>query len=447
MRLDRLAIVAASMAATGCDQKPSSPVGVAPAAAPAVTVVKPEKRSVRRVVEQPGTVQAFEETVLYAKFPGYVRALAADPAKAAAPAHDRAIDIGSRVTKDQILVELAVPELDEEFKQKEAVVRQTEAEVVQSKKALAASAAGVAAAKANVNEAKAGLARAQALYDRWQSETSRVGRMVTGGVIDTQTRDETQNQFKAAEAGRSEVTAKVASADAAVAKAEADRDKAVADVAAAEAKLDVARADVRRVDALREYTRLKAPFDGVVTRRAANTGDFVAAGGKQGLFTVARIDPVRVVVNVPEADAGLVTAGLDVRIALPATGPGHVGKVTRTSWSLEPTSRTLRAEIDLPNPDGRVRPGMYAYARLSVELPPEWSVPAAAVGKVNDEAVMYLVEGGRAVRVAVQLARGDGQVTQVRCTKRPGASDWTDVTGNESVATPAAALSDGQPVR
>jgi hypothetical protein len=90
---------------------------------------------------------------------------------------------------------------------------------------------------------------------------------------------------------------------------------------------------------------------------------------------------------------------------------------------------------------------MYVYARLTVELPAEWSVPAAAVGKVNDEPAVYLVENGKAVRVAVQLARGDGQITQVRRYKKPGASEWTDVTGGESVATPAAAVSDGQSVR
>jgi hypothetical protein len=120
--------------------------------------------------------------------------------------------------------------------------------------------------------------------------------------------------------------------------------------------------------------------------------------------------------------------------------------VTRTSWSLDPGSRTLRTEIDLPNPEAKVRPGMYVYARLTAELPVAWAVPAAAVGKAGDEPVMYLVENGKAVRVAVQVLRGDGKFTQVRRYKKAGASDWTDVTGAESVATPAAALTDGQPV-
>lgn len=449
MRHERwtLIVALAGMALTGCNRQPQPAGGAALAVAPVVTVIKPEKRPVKRVVEQPGAVQAFEETVLYAKVAGYVRALTIDPHKADRPEYDRFIDIGSRVTLNQVLAELAVPELEQEFQQKEALARQSFAEVTQAKKALAAASAGVTAAKALVNEAKAGLTRTQALYDRWQSEVERVNRLVAAGVLDTQTRDETLNQFKAAEANRAESVAKIASADAAVIKAEADRDKAIADVTAIEARLDVAKAEVRRIDALRGYLKIKAPYDGVVTRRAVNTGDLVSGDGKHGLFAVARLDPVRVVVTVPESDAGLVAAGQDVHITMEAVpGPPVIGKVVRTSWSLDPASRTLRTEVDLPNPDGKVRPGMYVSARLTVEMPSEWSVPAAAIGKINDEPVIYLVQGGKAVRMQVQLHRGDAQFTQIRRYRRGGTSDWIDFTGSESIATPAAAVTDGQPV-
>ncbi len=433
------------LSAAGCGKPSLAPTAAVPVASPVVTLMLPEKRPVTRTVEQPGSVWAFEETVLYPKIPGYVRGLSADPTKSDRPPHDRLIDIGSRVKADQVLVELAVPEMDEEFKQKEALVRQAEAEVTQAKKATAASDAAVVAANALVTETKAGLTRAEALADRWRSESDRVTRLVAGGVIDTQTKDETLNQFKAAEATRAEATAKVASAQAAVAKAEADRDKSAADVVAAGARLDVAKAGVRLVAALVAYTRVKAPYDGIVTRRNVNTGDYVTADGKHGLFTVAKIDPVRVVVNVPEADAGLVEVGQPVRVTLPTmAGPPVTGKVVRTSWSLEPGSRTLRAEVDLPNPDGKLRPGMYVSTKLTVELPTEWSVPAAAVGKINDEPVLYLVEGGKAVRVVVQPHRGDAQFTQVLRYRRANATEWTAITGDERIASPASGVSDGQ---
>lgn len=434
--------------AVACNRKPAAPAGGgAPATVPQISVIKPEKRPVKRVIEQPGTVMAFEETALHAKFPGFVGKIEDDPNKKERPPHDRQIDIDSRVKKDQVLAVLAVPELEEEWKQKLALVKQAEAEIVQTEKSEEAAKAAVASAESLVTVAEAGVERAQALYERWLKEVARVTKLVGDGVGDSQTLDETKNQFKAAEAGRKEAVARVASAQAAVKQATADGAKATADISAAKAKLEVARAEVRRLEALRGYTAIKAPFDGIVTRRAVNTGDLVTGTEKTALFAVARVDPVRVIVSVPEADAGLVASGQDVRLAIQGVpGPEQTGKVVRTSWSLEPGSRTLRTEIDLPNEKGFLRPGMYVHAKLAAELPAAWSVPVAAVGKIGDDSIMYLVEGGKAIRVTVQLLKGDGQFIQVRSFKKPGATGWADVTGTEPFASPASALTDGQAI-
>jgi len=431
----------------GCNRPPAPATAVAPAATP-VKAVKPEQKAIRRVIEQPGSVQAFEETALFAKLPAFVGSISDDPEKMDRLPHDRQIDIGSRVKRDQVLVELSIPELEEEAKEKTALVTQAEAEVTQSEKALIASKAGVTSALAAVEEAKAGEGRALALYERWQSELARISGLVKSGVIDAQTRDETVNQFKSAEASRTEAAARIASSQAAVEKARADEAKAVADIAAVKAKLEVAKAEVRRLEALRSYTHITAPFDGIVTHRRANTRDFVGSAEKAPLFRVARLDPVRIVVNVPEADAGLVAPGQEVKITLPQSAGGEViGKVTRMSWSLEPASRTLRTEIDLPNDKGNVRPGMYVYAKLTAEFPTGWAVPAATVAKVGEDFVVYLVENGKAIKATAQLGRGDTQSTQVRRYKKSGATDWTEVTGQEFFATPASGLSDGQAVK
>lgn len=445
MRRDVLLLLAVAVPAVGCNRKPPAPAP-APAAVP-VTVVKPQQRSIKRAVEQPGTVRAFDETALSANLTGYVDSVAEDPNKANRPEHDRLIDSGSRVTGGQVLARLAVPELAQELKQKDALVTQAVAEEAQANRAFDAAAAGVTAAEATVAQYEAAVERADALVERWQKELERVTKLVTGGMGDTQTRDETQFQFKAAEATRKEALARVVAVKAGVTKAKADRDKADADVKAAAARLAVARAAVNEVKARQGYLEITAPYDGVVTRRSVNRGDLVKSGDNRVLFTVARLDPVRVVVNVPEADATLVTVGQDVRLVIQATqGPEVTGKVARTSWALEPGSRTLRAEIDLANNKGLLRPGMYVHAKFTADLPSAWAVPAAAVGKANDEPCVYLVENGKAVRVQAQLLKGDGQFTQVRRYKRSGASDWTDVTGGEQVASPAAALTDGQSV-
>jgi RND family efflux transporter MFP subunit len=436
-------------ATAGCSQRPDEAPKAAPAApppAPKVTVVKPQKQAVRRVVEQPGTVQAYEETQLFAKLPAFVRRLHADIGqKVEGPRYD---SDGNETKPGTLLAELAVPELQEEAREKAALVRKAEAEVQQAVKALAAAGAGVNSFEALVAEAKAGLGRARALHARWESEAVRVAGLVKGGVIDAQTRDETENQFRSAQASRDEAAAHVASAQAAVAKAQADRDKAAADVDAAKARVDVARAAAAGVQALLSYTRIHAPFDGVVTRRRANTGDFLRPdGAKEGIFTVAKVDPVRVVFEVPEADAGLVKEGSAVTLAVQSLdGPPLEAKVTRTSWALQPGSRTLRAEVDVPNPDGRLRPGSYLQARVTAELPAALALPASAVMKFGDGLVCYRVVDGKAVRTPVQAVRSDGRFVQVARWQKPGTAEWVAFTGEEEVIAEAATVTDGQPV-
>ena len=458
MRRDQLRLVFAALGlltACGCNRQPATGSAAAPPASH-VTVVKPEMRPINRIVEQPGTIQAFEETALFAKLPGFVGKIEEDPDKLERikkntdkkewPEHDRFMDIGSRVKKDWVLAELKIPELNKELDQKKALVKQAGSEIVQAEKAFAAAKAGVASAEAAVSEAEAGVDRTQAVYERWQKEVTRITKLVASGVDTGQTLDETQLQFKAAQASRKEANAKVVSSKAAVRKAEADSAKAAADVEAAKDRLEVANAEVGRVESLVGYTKIKAPYDGVITHRGVNTGDYVAGGDKAALFKVARIDPVRVVVQVPEADAGLVVVGQDVAIAVQgATGSAGSGKVRRTAWSLEPGSRTLRTEIDLPNGKGLIHPGTYVFAKLTAELPSAWAVPATAIMKVGDDSVLHLVEGGKAVRVTVQLLRGDAKITQVKAYKKHGA-DWTEFTGSESIANPATAVVDGQTV-
>src|SRR5262245_7961632 len=106
MRRDTLIVLVAVfglLPAIGCNRKPPAPAAAGPPPGPQITVVKPERRAVKRVVEQPGVVQAFEETALFAKIPGFVGKIEDDPDKKDRPPHDRQIDIDSRVKKDQVL--------------------------------------------------------------------------------------------------------------------------------------------------------------------------------------------------------------------------------------------------------------------------------------------------------------------------------------------------------
>lgn len=420
----------------GCAARDGGPSAAAPAGPVAVEVVSLRPATISRLVEQPGTVRADEETRLLARIPGYVGALHAD--------------IEREVKKGDVLAELTVPEAVAENDQKQAMVKQAKAELAQAEKARAAALARVEAKQALVKQAKAGLGRASALVERWASESARMAGLAGRGVIDAQSRDEVKNQHQAAVAGLDEAKAKVGSAAAAAKQAAAEGDKAAADVTAAQARLAVALAAARQARAMLDYREVKAPYDGVVTRRHVNLGDLLQPGpGKEvGLFTVMKLDPVRVVIAVPEADAEVVRAGQAVRLTFPALRPaGREGKVTRTSWALDPTSRTLRAEIDLPNKDRKVRPGMYVTAALTAAVPAAAALPAAAVARQGDDTVAYRVEGDKAVLVVLRVGLRDDKHVEVLGYRRQGEVIWATPTGKEAfVGKLTAGLSDGASV-
>jgi RND family efflux transporter MFP subunit len=255
-------------------------------------------------------------------------------------------------------------------------------------------------------------------------------------VIDKESVDETRFGFEAAQA--------------AVAKADADVDTA-------KSRLEVARADLERVRTLLEYTKIRAPFDGIVTgRRSVNTGDFVqpaGAGKRESLFVVERIKPVRVFVNVQELEAFWVHEG-DAALIRAQGIPGQEfkGTVTRISKSLQPQNRTLSTQIDLPNNDGKLLPGTYVSVTIIAEHKNVRALPATAVLSQGEQNYCYQVEDGKAVRTPLQVGlRGAEWVEILRKQTRPAGSSeaprWEDLDGQEMViSSGGASLTDGQAV-
>lgn len=423
----------------GCNGKaPPSSESAAPAAPELLTVatVKPERQTVRRTVAQPGEIQAFEQTPIYAKIAGYVRKV-----------HK---DIGDPVKAGELLAELWVPEMDEEVKRKTALVRQAEAEQVQKKKAYSAAEANVKSAQAKVREAESDRLRAAAEAERAKSTYDRLKKSTA--VLSQEILDETKLGYESARAAVAQVEAKILSAQAVQAEAEALMEKAKADIIVAEAHHEVAKADRDQAQTLLNYAKVAAPFAGVVTRRNVDTGHFLqpASGGVKGepLFVVVRSDPVRIFVDVPETDAGWVVDGTAAVVRVQALkGQEFKGKVTRSAWSLDARTRTLRAEIDLANAGGILRPGMYAYAALTLEHAQTWTLPAAAVVSQDDGVFCFQVRDGKAIRTPLQVGLSDGQRTEILKQRVPGGEDqWVDFTGNEVIAANPAALKDGQAV-
>src|SRR5262249_2342968 len=147
-----------------------------------------------------------------------------------------------------------------------------------------------------------------------------------------------------------------------------------------------------------------------------NAGDLTTPGtAGQPLFMVARDDVVRITVGVPEMYATEVNPGDRALIRVQAIpGKEFEGKVTRASWTLDAKSRTLRTEIDLPNPNGRLRPGLYAYATIIVEEHAgALTVPTSALVRQDSQTYCAALVDGRAMRKPVTVGIDDGARTEI----------------------------------
>ena len=431
--------------ATGCSGKPAGSAPAGETGPVTVTLGSPKQQTLKWTVEQPGTLQAFETTPLMAKLPGYVTRVLVDI--------DDPIEGPSADGKKSgtLLAEIAMPEVREEARQKEAEAAHARSGVDLAQKHLAASEAAVNSARAMVLESKAREKTAVSNYERWKSESARVDDLVSRKVIDKQTAEETLNQFRSAEGAWEEARARTTSADALLRESEAKRDSMKAEVTSSMAKADAAEADARRVVALLQYAEIRAPYTGVVTGRYVHTGHFLqpSAGRGEPVFTVARTDKVRIAVEVPEVAAGYVSKGTKARIRFPGLGNIEVECVAaRTSWALNTDSRTLRVEFDLDNPNRKFRPGLYAYASIAITQANAWTLPRSAVQYQDDLAFVYFFAEGKAVRHQVRTGHAEGDRLEIIGHKKAGSKDaFAACTGEEKVIVKQQApLTDGAAV-
>jgi RND family efflux transporter MFP subunit len=220
-------------------------------------------------------------------------------------------------------------------------------------------------------------------------------------------------------------------------------DNAVGDLEAKVASVNSAEANVRRLEDLESFKHVYAPFSGVVTRRSVDTGTLINAGNggaSQQLFVLAQTDPIRLYVSVPEAYAPSIHAGLGAFLELTQyPGQKFEGKVVRTAESIDPGTRTLLTEVDVPNHAAALLPGGYAQAHLQVKV-----TGARLAVPVN--ALLFRSEGLRAVVVdanhkthlkSLTIGRDYGTTLEVLQGLDP--NDWI-------VLNPADSLEEGQEV-
>ncbi len=305
-----------------------------------VLVIAPERATFGKTT-LPATLQPYQATDLFARVNGYLKRWK--------------VDIGARVKAGDVLAEIDTPELDQELRQAEAVWKQGEAELKQA-------IAELEEAKADVTLADANVARVKAQVQFAASVAVRSDELVRQRAVAPQEHDGT---VKDLEARRAEHDAS---------KAELSRRKTSLSTRAAmieskRATLESRAANVQRLMDLQNFQRVTAPFDGVVIRRLAEVGMLVASGsgtGTKALFSLAQDDVLRVQVAVPQAFSASIKTGDVAEVDVPEY-PGRVfaAKVRRTASSVEPASRTLLVELELPNADHFLLPGIYARVKMT----------------------------------------------------------------------------------
>ena len=330
-------------------------VSAAEQAAPRVVLATVEASRGGNSLVLPGNIQPLTEAPILARSTGYVK--------------DRLVDIGDRVKAGQLLAEIEAPELDQQVEQ----------------------------AQASLNQYRAALSinRPRITIKANRISTWRRSRRGATGILRRKASCRSRRTISTKAAYQSQ-QAQLAALDKAIAASKSA-------VASAEANLG-------RLREMQAYKLVKAPFEGVITVRNVDSGALISAGSTL-LYRIAQIGTLRTYVNVPQADADSVKIGQTAKLTV-ANMPGHVflGHVARTSGALDPATRTLLVEVQVPNTAGDLLPGMYADVDLNIPVvDPPISLPADALVVRSDGTQVAVVRPDDTVHFQkIEIARDYG---------------------------------------
>jgi len=293
-------------------------------ALPVLSYILAERSSAQSQLVLPGSIEALTEAPVLARATGYLR--------------KRYADIGDRVKSGQLLAEIAAPDLDQQ-------VQQARAQLLQARASFRQSAAALEQARANQTLSKVTAARWAGLLKR--------------GAVSPQDNDTRQADYQAQ-------TANVVALEEAL--------------SAAEQNMMAAEANLNRLLELQSYEQVQAPFSGVITLRNIDSGALITSG-QTLLFRIAQTDRLRTYVNVPESGAPLVQVGQKAALSVEEyPGRQFTGQITRTSDALDPSTRTLLTEVQVPNTGNSLAPGMFSEVTLNQSRPdPPVLIPADAL--------------------------------------------------------------------
>jgi len=287
----------------------------------------------------------YQEVDVMAKVAGYVKAIK--------------VDIGDEVKQGQLLAELEIPEMGDDQTRAQSIVSRSQAEVARSKEEL--------------RRAESSHEIAHLSYTRLAD----VGKQ-RPGLVAQQEIDDAHGKDLVAEA---QVSA------------------SQANLTATEQQVQISASELQKVKTLIEYTRVTAPFDGVVTRRYADLGSMIQAGTSSStqVMPVVKLSQnslLRLILPVPESAVPEIHAGQEVSVRVPSLNRSFRGKVARLSERVASTTRTMDTEVDVPNPGNILVPGMYAEVKLTLsQQQGALTVPITAVDTAGEEGVgkVYVV--------------------------------------------------------
>ena len=352
---------------------------------PDVHVVSATRSKDTQETVLPGQTAAFASADLFARATGFIA--------------ERHADIGSRVHKGDLLVRIAAPDLDEQLNQAQAQLGQMQAALTQAQ--LSLKQAQDNKKLANVNNYRASTLAREGWGTQQTADTNSTNALVSVSSVSS---------------------------------AQAGIGVAVANIRAQQATVD-------RLVALIGFEQVRAPFDGVITQRDIDIGDLVQSGSTSGtaLFHIDQEDVLRCEVYVPQSHFAGIHSGIDARITVPEL-PGKVfsAKVSRTSVSLAQNSRSMLAEIDVPNENGALTPGLFVDVAFVLQSSPTVLVPdAALIFDAGGLRVATVAPDQRIHMTAVTVYRDLGEKAEIR----------EGLKGGESlVVNPPSDLTDGQKI-
>lgn len=381
-----IAIVGAT-AAAGCTRPDARAAERLPGHAPTVATVTIGRGDIAQVMTVAAEFRPFQEIEVHAKVAGFVKSIS--------------VDVGDRVRAGQLLAVLEIPELKDDLKQDEAIIRRAGDEI---------------------NRAKADLQRTESAH-----EIAHLGSTRLAGVMKTRSNLVAQQDIDEATARDRVAEAQVATAQAAL--------------ASAQGQLEIAKASHDKTQTLFDYARIAAPFDGVITHRYADTGAMIQAGTSSQtqampIVRLSQNNRLRLVIPVPESAVSRVRLGSPVDLDVQAIHKTFRGVIARFADRLDTDTRTMHVEVDVPNPTLELVPGMYANASLVLDeakhvlvAPVEavdrgTSTPRVLVvdreSRVQPRDVTLGLEADDRVEIRAGLAGGDLVVVGNRSQLKPG---------------------------